>query len=566
MIDLQLDEVRRLTGPNLLWDKPGAIIDVLFNDIKHQRVLNCLQKWTKRLLTEFDWQAESYIYRVHAYGINFAISAPLDSLYSACDLLELAWHCCVSELQNSAPIHWQKQLLDIKTALKDEQNPALLAFIAMAEQGQVCCLVDDDEVSLGMGATTHTWPVRELPALQSINWQRFTPIPCALITGTNGKSTSVRLAAQIAKAAGISAGVTSTDFIRVGDDIIDHGDYSGPGGARMLLRDKRCQMAFLEVARGGILRRGLPVTKVNAALITNIASDHLGQYGINTVAELAQTKFVVVKALQRDGVLVLNADDPLIVECASSIMLPICWFSQDEFHPLIQAQIQQAQRAVFVRNNHIIYHYKGQFEDLGDISTMPMTFAGAALHNVQNALGVVGLSKALNLTNSAIIQGLSEFGRDSQDNPGRGNIYHLKGCQVIVDFAHNEHGMQAMINLALQLNGNDYIAMFSHAGDRSDEDIAKLTQAVSQLNAKLYIAAETQKYLRGRLPHEVTNLSKKYLVDCGVEPSLIHISDSPLQGAKLALQMANAGDVILLFVHDEREQVHQFLMHESEVE
>lgn len=219
-----------------------------------------------------------------------------------------------------------------------------------------------------------------------------------------------------------------------------------------------------------------------------------------------------------------------------------------------------------MRNNHIIYYYKGQFDDLGDISTMPMTFAGAALHNVQNALGVVGLSKALNLANSAIIQGLSEFGRDSQDNPGRGNIYHLKGCQVIVDFAHNEHGMQAMINLALQLNGNDYIAMFSHAGDRSDEDIAKLTQAVSQLNAKLYIAAETQKYLRGRLPHEVTNLSKKYLVDCGVEPSLIHISDSPLQGAKLALQMANAGDVILLFVHDEREQVHQFLMHESEVE
>jgi cyanophycin synthetase len=332
----------------------------------------------------------------------------------------------------------------------------------------------------------------------------------------------------------------------------------------MLVRDKRCQMAFLEVARGGILRRGLPVKKVNAVLITNIASDHLGQYGINTVAELAQTKFVVVKALQRDGVLVLNANDPLIVECASSIMLPICWFSRDEFHPLIQAQIQHAQRAVFVRNNHIIYHYKGQFEDLGDISAMPMTFGGAALHNVQNALGVVGLSKALNLANRAIIQGLSEFGRDSQDNPGRGNIYHVKGCQVIVDFAHNEHGMQAMINLAMQLNGKDYIAMFSHAGDRSDEDIAKLTQAVSQLNAKLYIAAETQKYLRGRLPHEVTSLSKKYLVDCGVEPSLIEVSDSPLQGAKLALQMASPGDVILLFVHDQREQVHQFLMHESE--
>ncbi|MDP5039481.1 MAG: Mur ligase family protein, partial [Paraglaciecola sp.] len=276
MLTLQLDEVRRLTGPNLLWDKPGAIIDVLFEGIAHSQVLDCLQTWVDKLLTEFAWQQESYTYRMHEHGLNFAISAPFDALYSACDLLELAWDCCVCELQQQPMLAWQPRLQGIRAELLDEKKPHLLALIQQAAKQQVTCLVDDDELSLGMGATAQTWPINTLPNIEHIEWSQYQDIPSALITGTNGKSTSVRLAAKIAKAAGICAGVTSTDFIRVGDDVLDYGDYSGPGGARMLLRDTRCQLAFLEVARGGILRRGLPVTRVNAALITNVASDHLG--------------------------------------------------------------------------------------------------------------------------------------------------------------------------------------------------------------------------------------------------------------------------------------------------
>ena len=258
-MNLQLDEVRRLTGPNLLWDQPGAIVDVLIADVDKRSVVETWQKWVHQFLKELNWPQRS-VYRLHASGANMAICAPFDALYSACELAELAWNCASTEMQNESLPDWQTRLTEIQAELAAELNPKLLAIISAAESEQVTCLSDDDDLSLGMGASAKVWPVADLPNIESIDWASFKDIPTALITGTNGKSTSVRLAAEIAKAAGLNAGVTSTDFIKVGDDIIDRGDYSGPGGARMLLRDARTEIAFLEVARGGLLRRGLPET------------------------------------------------------------------------------------------------------------------------------------------------------------------------------------------------------------------------------------------------------------------------------------------------------------------
>jgi len=559
MIELQLDEVRRLTGPSLLWDKPGAIIDVLHSGIDPQQVLFSLQRWTQNLLAELGWQHESHCYRLHEHGLNLAISAPLDALYGACDALELAWLCCASELQDQALPAWKSRLDEIRQALVQEQNPALLALVEAAKQRQILCLIDDDELSLGMGASTRCWPLDALPSPSDVVWSTYHAIPCAMITGTNGKSTSVRLAAYIAQVAGICAGITSTDFIRVGHTIVDYGDYSGPAGARMLLRDKRCELGFLEVARGGILRRGLPIDKVNAALITNVARDHLGQYGINTVEELAQIKFVVAKALDDLGILVLNADDPLVINQAQNIQKSVCWYSVDEQNTLIQQQLASGGRAVFVRNGELIYHQNQQFEYYGQTKRMPLSLANSAVHNIQNALGVVGLCKALALPDKAIRQGLLEFGRDPQDNPGRCNIYHVADCQVIVDFAHNQHGVQAVVNMVKQLPARQIIVMFSHGGDRSNQDIQALTETLTQLNADLYIAAEIEKYLRGREPGEVPALSKHYLLQRGINAEHIMICNTPLAGTQLAISKAQHGAMVVLFVLEQREEVQAWL-------
>lgn len=562
-MQLELDEVRRLTGPNLLWDEPGAIVDILVDGVDPAKVVASWQDWMNTILAEFGWQ-EDHTFRLHEEGASMALSAPMDALYTACELAELAWHCTAASLQAQPLPDWQSRLSELKQELAEEVNPALLSLMLEAEKRSVTCISDDDDVSLGMGRTVDIWPARQLPSVEQVNWQKYHDIPRAFVTGTNGKSTSVRLAAQIAKAAGINAGVTSTDFIRVGDDIIDTGDYSGPGGARMLLRDSRTELAFLEVARGGILRRGIPVETVDAALITNVASDHLGQYGINKVEELAQVKFVVAKGLTDKGTLVVNADNDLSVVEARVLGQKLCCFSTDEYSALIQHQIRNGEPAVFVRAGHIVYHANGLFEDILPLTEIPMTMGGAAKHNVQNALGVIGLCKALKLPIEAIRQGLKEFGSSAVDNPGRGNLYKINGATVMVDFAHNEHSMRAVVDTAKNLPGKRKIAMFSHAGDRSDEDIQDLTKAVASLDADLYIIAELERYLRGREPGDIPGIARDCLRGLAVPDDNIKLVPDPLSGAKLSLHDPQEGDLIILFVLSDREIVHEYLSAMSE--
>ena len=560
IVKLELDEARRLTGPNLLWDKPGAIVDVLIEGVDPQLVAQKWQKWVTRCQAEFGWHNEQSTYRVYAEGANLAISAPMDALYVACELAELAWHCCAAEIQRLHPPEWRERLAELRIDLAEESNPRLLHLLAAADKHTVPCLCDDDELSLGMGASTQVWIVGDLPLPHEVGWVGFHDVPCAYVTGTNGKSTSVRLAAEIAKAARINAGITSTDFIRVGDVIIDRGDYSGPGGARIVLRDHRTEMAFLEVARGGILRRGLPVNRVNAALITNVASDHLGQYGINTVEALAETKFVVAKALHDDGVLVVNADNDLVVEQAAKLDKTLCWFSLDEDNVLIQQQLSVGGRAVFVRGGHLIYVNQSREQDFGALKDMPMSFDGKALYNIQNALGVVGLCSALNLPEAAIRAGLSSFGSNAVDNPGRGNRYQVNGVEVVLDFAHNEHSMRAVIQMVADLPASNKIVMFGHAGDRSDEEIQALANAVAELDASCYIVSELEPYLRGRELGDIPKVVKQALLDRKIPALDFRVSDNPLAGAKLAMQTATKGDLVLLFVLDQREQVHDYLV------
>lgn len=553
---LTLDEVRRLTGPNLLSNKPGAILDVFIEGVSS---LTVVETWLEKLQCCFDalnWQ-ENYYTRFYQGGASVSISAPMDLLYSACDVLELSWEMCVAELSNNT-IDVQSRIAKLKQDIQIEANPDLIKFMQAATEHEVICLVDDDEISLGTGTTAETWALADMPSIQKLDWSKYSQIPLALITGTNGKSTSVRLAAEIAKAAGLQAGVTSTDFIKVGDTIIDEGDYSGPGGARMLLRDKRTNIAYLEVARGGLLRRGLPIEQANAALVTNVASDHLGQYGINTVDDIAHVKLMVAKAIKHANTLVLNADDARLVKYSKHLDIPICWFSLDECNPLIQEHMTHLKPCVFVKQNQLIYSDKKQ-TIVANVNEIPMTVNGSAAHNIQNALGVVGLSLAMGLKISAVKQGLMNFASNANDNPGRTNIYEKDGVTVIVDFAHNPHSMNAVMQMANKMPKQNMHVMFSHAGDRSNEDFTNVADAIFEMTPATYILAELEEYLRGREPNEISTIVNAHLLNKGIKAKQIVWADDPVDGAKKALAQAKRGDLVLLFTLAKREEVQNLL-------
>ena len=380
-----------------------------------------------------------------------------------------------------------------------------------------------------------------------------------LITGTNGKTTTARLAMAMARAAGLMAGLTSTDMVRIGDEVLDRGDYSGPGGARLLLRDKRLEMGFLELARGGILRRGLPVTKATAAVVTNVAADHLGEYGVNTVPDLAQAKFAIRRGLRAGGALILNADDAAVVAEANRLGLDACWFSLHADVPQILAALAAGRPCAWADGTGIRY-FDGQTETkVIAIRDIPIAMAGAARHNILNALAAICLCRALGLDFAPMAQALTAFRNDPADNPGRCNEFAYNGARVFVDFAHNPHSIAAVTETLAAVPAKRRFIMLAHAGDRSDQDIRDLARGAFAFGPDYVVIAELADYLRGREPGAVSALLRAECLALGMAENRLLAAVSPSDGAAQILARVAPGDLALLLVHSERDKIFDML-------
>lgn len=556
---IRVEPARRLTGPGLIWGRPGAVLDIYFEDVDPDTLTGLWQKHARRVLDALGWAGEDLTCRRFRGGVNLAISAPPDQLYSAIFAAQTAWYFCAAELLQTGPMPFDDMINDLKTVMAQEENPALIALIAAATAHDVDILCDDDAVSLGHGVGSRTWPVGALPAPQKVAWSDIHDVQLAFITGTNGKTTTTRLCAAIARAAGKVVGLTSTDVVQVGDDILDRGDYSGPGGARMVLRDPRVQIACLEVARGGILRRGLPSHRARVAVVTNVARDHLGEYGVMTLPELAQAKFAVARALTADGVLVLNADDPNVVHEAGNISAAIWWFSLDAAAPLITQARTHGQPCAYRKGDALVF-FDGTTETWSiDVKDVPITFSGAAKHNVRNALAALCVCTALGIPHNAIRAGLTGFVSDPRDNPGRFNEFRYNGARVFIDFAHNPHSIAAVCDALAVFPSTRRFLMLSQPGDRSDQDIDEATTTALQFQPDLIVAAEIGDYLRGRALSETPGLIEVSAIAAGIKPEHILYASSPSKGAKVILDQVQPGDLVLLLVLSDRERVFEIL-------
>ncbi len=556
---LILEDSRRITGPGMIWDKRGALLDILVKGIDKSEVVAVWELEIGRVLASLGWSASETTSRIFEDGITLVISAPADLLYSAVFVIETSWHLSANKLLGQTAGDYDRLISDLEEVIALEQNPPLIALQQVAEARNIDMLSDDDFVSLGHGNGSQIWSVNKISDPKEVNWDRLHNLPVALVTGTNGKSTSVRLATAIGEAAGLTSGSTSTDFVKLGDEILDYGDYSGPGGARMLLRDKRLEIAFLEVARGGILRRGLPLSQARAALVTNIAADHLGQYGVNTVESLAEAKFAVARAVSKDGVLVLNADDPLVVANGLKFDQTICWFALSKNNPYVAQARESGRLCCWLENDLIHYHDGSEQEFRIAVDAIPVTMGGKARFNIQNAMGAIGLAKAMGIEDAAIIKGLTEFTATPDDNPGRCNEFVVGGARVFVDFAHNPHAIAAMSDLIGNLDAKRKFLLISHAGDRSDQEIRDLTSGAVGFAPDQVVIAELSDYLRGR---EVGDVPALIEVECkkqGVAKTSVKHVSSPGEGVKYILGEIGEGDVALILALSDRERVFELI-------
>lgn len=562
----RLDDSRRLTGGNLYWERPSAIIDVTVDEAAGGDMDAVIAAWREAVgywLARVGYEEQFTTERRFDGGASLLISAPIDVLYSMCELNEVAWASAVANVTGAEAPDESEEYPRLNRLFDDERNPPLLALQEAAHLHRVPFLWDDDEVSLGYGASTQVYTPGNLPRPEDIDWGSIGSIPVAMVTGTNGKSTTVRMAAAIMTAAGSNAGLTSTDFIRVGDRTIDTGDYSGTGGARTLMRQHDVDMAVLEVARGGLLRRGLGLESVDVAVVTNVAADHLGDYGIYSVEELIPAKFIVRRALGPDAPLVLNADDVGVVRYAATLDNRIHWFSLEPDNPSVLGALQLGGSACYLDGDRLYYADAEGRREIARVKDIPATLGGAALYNVANALAASSIAIALGLPDRAIQQGLAAFRGDEKDNPGRGNWFEHDGIRILVDFAHNEHGMRALADTVLRVPCERVTLLIGQAGDRPDNDIRDMVRTACSVQPDRLLVAALPGYERGRALFDVPRLIREFALEAGVPDSSIEIQPNPEDATRAALQDARAGDLLVLLVltqrHEALKLVHEFI-------
>ena len=367
------------------------------------------------------------------------------------------------------------------------------------------------EVNAAPGFRMHIAPTGGLPrnVAEPVIDMLFPPgksarIPIIAITGTNGKTTTTRLMAHVVKNMGHRVGFTTTDGIYIQNIMVEKGDCTGPKSAEFVLKDPTVEFAVLETARGGILRAGLGFSKCDIGIVTNIAADHLGLKDIMTLEDLARVKSVVVESVRPGGYAILNADDDHVYAMRKGLDCKIALFSMDENNPRIREHCNEGGLAAIAENGYITIS-KGTWKiRVAKIVNIPLTFAGKAIFMIQNILPVVMASYIRGFGIEDIKAALGTFIPSHAQTPGRMNVFNFKKFTVIIDYAHNPAGLQALGKFLEKVEETPKVGIITGVGDRRDEDI----KALGAISAKIFdeIIIRQDKHLRGREDTEIVEL------------------------------------------------------------
>jgi cyanophycin synthetase len=382
-------------------------------------------------------------------------------------------------------------------------------------------------------------------------------IPVIAVTGTNGKTTTVRLLAHLARTAGRTVAYSSTDGVYLQDRLVEAGDYSGFGGAGKALSQPGVEIAVLETARGGILLRGMGTTHNDVAVVTNVSADHLGLHGIETLDQLAEVKSTILRITKPNGWDVLNADDPRVLAMRRVARGRTWLFSLDPDHPALRSVVEERGRAVTVIDGAIAMLQPGREpHSLVPIDRVPVTLAGLSSHNVANALAACAAALGAGLPEQAVVKGLQSFVLDPESNPGRANLFEVEGRVVVLDYAHNEAGMRGLVEVARGLcpPRSEVWLAFSAAGDRSDEIIHGMGYIAAR-GCDHVAVTQLLHYLRGREPQELIDRLRAGVVDGGKAPEGVPDFPDEVHALEWMLEQSRPRDVVTITALGQRPEL-----------
>ena len=363
------------------------------------------------------------------------------------------------------------------------------------------------------------------------------------ITGTNGKTTTVRLLAHLVRASGQRVAYSSTDGVYRDDgELVEPGDYSGFGGAAMAIAE-RPDVAVLETARGGLLLRGSGVMHNDVAVVTNVSEDHVGLLGVRTLDQLAEVKATITRITRREGWDVLNADDPRVLAMERGATGRTWLFSVDPHHPALRHALNEGGRAMTVSDGAVTWLERHDTHPLVPIVDVPSSLAGLSSVYTQNVLAAAAAGLAIGLPEKGVIRGLKTFVLDPERNPGRANLFRLDGRIVVVDYAHNEAGMTGLTEVlnGLRRKGHGVWLAICTAGDRTDEILRAFAFRAARGSDHLAVA-HLRRYLRGRTAEDVL----EQLVAGAGEARVVDVAvyDDELDAVRAMIEAAAPGDVV----------------------
>lgn len=578
---MPFDASRRLLGANLFFVSPGAVLEVV-GIAADDALIGQWRARVERARARLGWTISGIAVRRHGQGASLAIAAPSDQLFVATEVNE--WALCAALLERD-PHRWSG-LQDALAASAFEESsdpesvipPVLEESAALARFERVAALeahsglqvlldtasarglqyiLDETKLTLGAGAGGLDFALADLAGIADVPWEELSGIPTAIVTGSNGKTTTVRLLAACARANGWRTSYCCTDGVFVNTECVATGDYSGPAGARRVMRDPLAEAAILETARGGILRRGIAVSRAQVALITNVSSDHFGEYGIDDLDALADVKLSVAAVVPQDGLLVLNADDMLLrsrvrgPDRRFGQWPPLGWFALDADSPVLAEHRAHGGSICGVRHGRLCLSYRGKDQDLGAIAAMPLTVEASATYNIANLAGAALAASALGIAPSIIAAVFGLFGADPADNAGRMMRFEVAGVHVVVDYAHNPEGLRGLLKVTEHLRGGRgrLGLLLGHAGNRQDAEIEQLARVAAEFRPDLIVVKENEGHLRGREPGEVPRIIRGALLRCGLPESALAVRMTEVEAARYALEWARPGDVLALPLH-----------------
>jgi cyanophycin synthetase len=411
------------------------------------------------------------------------------------------------------------------------------------------------ELNAAPGLRMHTFPNAGKPrdvggAIVEMLYPNNAPalIPIIAITGTNGKTTVTRMISHVLQEKNLNVGTTTTDGIYINDETITEGDTTGPVSAKTILGDKAIDVAVLETARGGIVRRGLGYDWSDVAVITNITADHLGQDGIETVEDLVWIKSLIAERVREGGTLILNADDEMWASVAERpavkrVGKKIVYFSLDENNPIVRKHLNAGGTAYFVRENWIVEANGNSQIQVVKPAAIPATMNGAAEYQIANAMAAIAACRAHGVALERIKAALGEFQNETK-NPGRTNFYRVERGHVLVDYGHNPGAFAAICRMAARLKGKRTTGIIGVPGDRNDALIRESGRVAANGFDRIIIKEDVDK--RGRTRGEVARLLCETIAEESAERECSVVINE-VEAFENELKNIRENDVVVIF-------------------